>query len=118
MSTPPVVMKRVYQSTVASEKSLAPMKLQPATSPLFSFWAAALNSSQVLAGLQAGRVEQVLAIEIDDRAGVQARDAVDVAALADVPVARSKMPTFFRLAGMKSAKSQSGGVSSDRRCRR
>lgn len=52
MSLPPVVMKRVYQSTVASEKSLAPMKLQPATSAELSFWAAALNSSQVAAGFR------------------------------------------------------------------
>ena len=60
------------------------MKLQPATSPLCSFWAAALKSSQVLAGLQAGGVEQILAVEIDDRAGVQAGNAVDVGAVADV----------------------------------
>ena len=50
ISSPPVVMKRVYQSTAASEKSLAPMKEQPATSSVWSFCAAALNSSQVLAG--------------------------------------------------------------------
>ena len=50
MSWPPVVMNRVYQSTVASEKSLAPMKLTPATSSVFSAWAAAIISSQVVAG--------------------------------------------------------------------
>ena len=53
ISLPPVVMKRVYQSTVASEKSLAPMKLQPATSSLWSFIAASLKSSQVF-GAAAG----------------------------------------------------------------
>jgi len=47
---PPVVTKRVYQSTVASEKSLAPMKLHPATSSLCNAWAAAMNSSHVEAG--------------------------------------------------------------------
>ncbi len=49
---PPMVMKRVNQSTVASEKSLAPMKDAPATSPVCSFTAASWNSSQVVAGLR------------------------------------------------------------------
>ena len=36
-----------------------------------------------LGRLQAGRLEQILAVEIDDRPGMQAGNAVDVAALAD-----------------------------------
>jgi hypothetical protein len=40
-------MKRVYQSTVAREKSLAPTKLAPATSFVLSLTAAALNGYAV-----------------------------------------------------------------------
>ena len=35
ISWPPIVINRAYQSIVASEKSLSPMKLQPATSPVW-----------------------------------------------------------------------------------
>ena len=76
-------MKRVYQSTVGQREVVGADEAAAGDVVGVQLLRRRLELVPGLGGLQAGGVEQVLAVEVDDRAGMQAGNAVDVVAFAE-----------------------------------